>query len=103
MRNHTTHTRDAALHQLSRINRWLIAGSIVLTGVFAEVAAHAFPGKTAKARARLPSTARPPNRRRDPRAPANSRSPRPSQAPEGSTARSRAVAGIGALHRTRPQ
>ncbi len=45
---HTTHTRDAALRQLHRINRWLIAGSVVLTGAFAEAAAHAFPGKTTK-------------------------------------------------------
>ncbi|HEY3827807.1 MAG TPA: hypothetical protein VGL57_01295 [Solirubrobacteraceae bacterium] len=45
---HTTHTRDAALRQLHRLNRWLIAGSVVLAGVFAEAAAHAFPGKTAK-------------------------------------------------------
>jgi hypothetical protein len=43
---HTTHTRDAALRQLSRANRWLIAGSVVLTGVLADVAANAFPGKT---------------------------------------------------------
>jgi hypothetical protein len=49
MRFHTTHTRDAALNRLSRINRWLIAGSVVLTGVLSEVAASAFPGKTIKA------------------------------------------------------
>jgi hypothetical protein len=49
MRNHTSRTRDAALYQLSRINRWTIAGSVVLTGVLAEVAAHAFPGKPARA------------------------------------------------------
>lgn len=51
MRNHTSHTRDAALFQLSRINRWMIAGSVLLTGVFTEIAAHAFPGKAAKPRA----------------------------------------------------
>src|ERR1700683_2535094 len=45
---HTTHTRDAALRQLHRINRWLVAASVVLTGVCAEAAAHAFPGKTTK-------------------------------------------------------
>jgi outer membrane biosynthesis protein TonB len=45
---HTTHTRDAALRQLHRINRWLIAGSVVLAGVFAEAAANAFPGRTTK-------------------------------------------------------
>ena len=46
MRNHTTHTRDAALRRLSHINRWLVAGSIILTGVLADAAANAFPGKT---------------------------------------------------------
>jgi outer membrane biosynthesis protein TonB len=40
--------RDAALRRLSRANRWLVAGSVALTGVFAEVAASAFPGKTVK-------------------------------------------------------
>jgi hypothetical protein len=50
-RIHTTHTRDAALRQLNKINRWMIAGSVVLTGVLADVAANAFPGKTAKATA----------------------------------------------------
>jgi hypothetical protein len=62
MRFHTTHTRDAALNRLSRINRWLIAGSVVLTGALSEVAANAFPGKTIKAgAARKPkgSTAHP--------------------------------------------
>jgi len=48
MRIHTTHCRDAALRELHRINRWLIAGSVVLTGVLSDVAAHAFPGKTVK-------------------------------------------------------
>jgi hypothetical protein len=38
--------RDAALRKLSRINRWLIAGSFTLTAVLSEVAAQAFPGKT---------------------------------------------------------
>jgi hypothetical protein len=51
MRNHTTHTRDAALRELRRVNRWMIAGSIVLTGVLSDVAANAFPGKTLKATA----------------------------------------------------
>jgi hypothetical protein len=48
MHTHTSHTRDAALRQLHRINRWLIAVSVVLTGVFAEAAAQAFPGRTTK-------------------------------------------------------
>src|ERR1700689_1018630 len=45
MRIHTTHTRDAALRELNRITRWLIAGSVVLTGVLSDVAASAFSGK----------------------------------------------------------
>src|SRR5580698_993765 len=44
---HTTRTRDAALHRLGRVNRILIAGSVVVTGAVTDVAAHAFPGKTA--------------------------------------------------------
>jgi hypothetical protein len=45
MRKHTTEARDAALLKLRRVNRWLIAGSILLTGVLADVAASAFPGR----------------------------------------------------------
>jgi outer membrane biosynthesis protein TonB len=48
MRIHTTHTRDAALRQLSHLNRWLVAGSVLLTGALTEAAAHAFPGRTIK-------------------------------------------------------
>ena len=45
--------RDSALRRLSRTNRWLIAASVALTAVLAEVAAQAFPGKTiAAARSR---------------------------------------------------
>jgi len=47
-RSHTTHTRDEALRGLHRINRWMIAGSVALTAVLADVAANAFPGKTVK-------------------------------------------------------
>jgi hypothetical protein len=58
MRTGAAYTRDAALRKLARINRWLIAGSVALTGVFWEVAAQAFPGKSAtaaKARAKAAS------------------------------------------------
>jgi hypothetical protein len=41
---HTGRTRDAALRRLSRTNRWLIAGTALLTGVLTDVAANAFPG-----------------------------------------------------------
>jgi hypothetical protein len=51
MRRHSSHdpaghTRDAALRKLTILNRCLIAGSVTLTGVLAELAAHAFPGRT---------------------------------------------------------
>ena len=46
---HTPRSRDAALRRLARANRWLIAGSVTLTGVLTAVAANAFPGKTLKA------------------------------------------------------
>src|SRR5258708_37839892 len=52
MRTHTTHTRDAALGRLRRINGWIIAGSVALTAVLSDVAANAFPGKTIKASSR---------------------------------------------------
>jgi hypothetical protein len=48
MHIHTTHTRDAALRELTRINRWLIAGSVLLAGALTDVAAHAFPGRKVK-------------------------------------------------------
>jgi hypothetical protein len=46
----SSQSRDAALRRLSRCNRWLLAGSVMLTGVFTEVAAQAFPGKTRTAK-----------------------------------------------------
>lgn len=48
MPRRSTSLRDAALRRLQRSNRWLIAGSVALTAVFAEIAANAFPGKTLK-------------------------------------------------------
>ena len=47
MRFHRTHNRDGPLRRLTLINRWLIAGSVTLTGVLTDVAAHAFPSKAA--------------------------------------------------------
>ena len=41
---HDSRSRDAALRRLRRTNRWLIAGSAVLTGVFVDRAASAFSG-----------------------------------------------------------
>ncbi len=43
---HTPRSRDEALRRLGRVNRWLIAGTAVLTGVLTDVAANAFPGHT---------------------------------------------------------
>jgi hypothetical protein len=51
------HTRDAALGKLTRINRLLIAGSVTLTAVLADLAAHAFPGRTLNARTRPSASA----------------------------------------------
>lgn len=45
--HNNTHARESSLRKLTRINRWLIAGSVALTGLFVEAAAHAFPGKSA--------------------------------------------------------
>lgn len=38
--------RDAGLHRVSRLTRWLLAGGLALTGACSAVAAHAFPGHT---------------------------------------------------------
>jgi hypothetical protein len=48
--------RDAALRRLTRVNRWLIAGSVAVTAVLAEVAAQAFPGKTVPSSAKAKTT-----------------------------------------------
>lgn len=47
---HTGRSRDAALRRLTRVNRWMIAGSALLTGVLTDVAANAFPGHKTTAR-----------------------------------------------------
>jgi hypothetical protein len=38
--------RDAALDRMRRLNRWLIAGAVVGTGLLTDVAAQAFTGRT---------------------------------------------------------
>jgi hypothetical protein len=48
MQRHTPRTRDIALRRLTSVNRWLVAGSAALAGVFTAVAANAFPGHTIK-------------------------------------------------------
>jgi hypothetical protein len=73
---HTIHTRDAALRELGRLNRWLVSGSLVLTGVFAEAAAHAFPGKKIK-----PASASGANSSARRHTPANSSTTHPLQPP----------------------
>jgi outer membrane biosynthesis protein TonB len=49
-RSHSADSRDSALRRLANSNRWLLAGSVALTGVLSEVAAQAFPGKTLKSK-----------------------------------------------------
>lgn len=44
---HSPQARDDGLRKVALIKRWLIAGSVALTGVFTAVAAHALPGKGA--------------------------------------------------------
>jgi len=80
------HIRDAALRRLRSANRWLIAGSVALTGVFAELAANAFPGHSqakastsARAGAAGRSTGTTTTSRSTPLRP-------PTQAPQGTTA-----------------
>src|ERR1039458_2496945 len=44
----SSNARDAGLRRLALTKRWLLAGSVTLTGVLTAVAANAFPGKTIK-------------------------------------------------------
>src|SRR5436190_3696858 len=41
--------RDLGLLRISRLTRWAVAGAIALTGVFSEVAAHAWSGHSRRA------------------------------------------------------
>ena len=44
--------RDAALARAARVKRWVVGGTVALTGVFSAVAAHALPAShSAKANA----------------------------------------------------
>jgi hypothetical protein len=54
-----SHARDAALKRMRRINRWLVAGAVIVTGLLTDVAAQAFPGRTITRSAGSPSTTRP--------------------------------------------
>jgi len=83
MRTHTAHTRDAALRQLRRANRWMIAGSVALTGVLAGVAANGFPGKTIKGSPASKSGSKG-HPRRSSRTPAKPLKP-PARAPQASS------------------
>ena len=49
--------RDAALRRMRRANRWLIAGTVVATGLLTDVAAQAFPGRTITRSTDPPTTA----------------------------------------------
>ncbi|HWX97365.1 MAG TPA: hypothetical protein VNZ01_11000 [Solirubrobacteraceae bacterium] len=83
MPTHSTNARDAALQRLRRTNRWLIAGSVVLTGVLSDVAANAFAGKTIKAGANAKKSGGSSSAGSS-RVKAQPLSP-PAQAPQGST------------------
>lgn len=48
--------RDAGLHRVSRLTRWLLAGALALTATFSAIAAHALPGKAAKQTSTATST-----------------------------------------------
>jgi outer membrane biosynthesis protein TonB len=56
--------RDAAVRRLSILNRWLVAGSVTVTGLLAELAAHTFHGRTidASRSAHRAATAKDPHR-----------------------------------------
>lgn len=55
---HSSRARDAGLRQLALTKRWLLAGSLSLTGMLTAVAAHAFPGKTVKPSSAQPTSVR---------------------------------------------
>ncbi|HWF33024.1 MAG TPA: hypothetical protein VG188_10750, partial [Solirubrobacteraceae bacterium] len=84
--SHSTDARESSLRKLTRINRWLIAASVALTGLFVEAAAHAFPGKSAARSATATKHAR--AHRRHPASHSSTR-PRslnpPAQAPQATT------------------
>ena len=88
MRSGTVRARDRSLQRLSRINRWLLSGSVALTAVLTEVTAHAFPGK-AKARSNSETRAVAAKRRRATSAHRNRMTPKrlqpPAQAPQAAT------------------
>ena len=46
---HDPADRDEAIHRVRRTTRWLIAGSLLGTGVLVGVAAHELPGKSTSA------------------------------------------------------
>jgi hypothetical protein len=46
MTTHAASARDAGFALISRINRWLIAAAVAVTGFLSLVAAHAFHGHT---------------------------------------------------------
>jgi hypothetical protein len=48
--------RDAGLRRVSRLTRWLLAGSLALTGLFAGLAARVFPGHSQQASAATTTT-----------------------------------------------
>lgn len=48
--------RDAGLHRVSRLTRWLLAGALALTAAFSAIAARALPGQAANQTSTTTST-----------------------------------------------
>lgn len=90
MQSHTNRTRDAALRRLALANRWLIAASAAVTGLFTALAAHAFPGRKLSAHApRASHTGKvaTSSSQSSPKSPTQSLKP-PQQAPQTTTTQS---------------
>ena len=82
--SHSSSSRDSALRRLSLSTRWLIAGSVALTGALSEAAAHAFPGKTVAIRTPRTSHGKATVKHHAHHGSASSLQP-PAQAPQGTT------------------
>jgi hypothetical protein len=91
--------RDAALRRLSHARRWLIAGAVLLTGIFSAVASQAFPGRTLQSKASAtpaPAPAPAPSPESTPGSDQGSDGasiPPPSEAPQPSSSSDGAVSG----------
>ena len=78
--------REAALMRARRVKRWVVGGTVALTGVFSAVAAHALPAdhSSSKSRATPSAPATPPVDQGTDQAPSVPIAP-PAQAPQASS------------------